>query len=935
MRRCAPALAFLAALLLMPGRLAAQADIPLPEHPRPDWQRPLWLNLNGSWAFQFDAQQVGEARGWPQTGLPAPQRILVPFSWAAPLAGVTPDPDSTTRTGWYQREVSVPAEWRGQRVFLVVGASDWHTTAWLDGVPLGEHRGGYTPFEFELTSLLKPGQGQRLVLRVADPDEDFKLEGKQGYGNARGIWQTVYLEARGGTALRTLHFTPDLAGRRVTVAARLLEPAREPLTLTLSFADGTVPQVVRRLARGADSIRFDVPIAAPHLWTLDDPYLYQVQARLSGPGSAADVVDTYFGMRSIAVVDLPGTSHRYVALNGAPIYLQLALDQAYHPEGFYTFPSDDFTRAEILRAKQLGLNGVRVHIKVPLPRKLYWADRLGFLIMADVPNYWGEPRAEAAAEHDFALRGMIARDFNHPSIFSWVLFNESWGLLTRAERRSAYLPQTQDWVASNYRLAKQLDPTRLVEDNSPCCGWGHTETDINSWHWYLPGWEWERTLDMISDSTRPGAPWNFEDRFQQARQPNINSEFGNVWGYEGSTGDVDYTWDYHRAVNAFRRHPAVAGWLYTEHHDVINEWNGYWQYDRSDKLTGLDELVDGMSLNDLHAPLFIAVGDRLSQSAAPGERVSVPLYASFLTAARPAGERLTLDAELYGWDLLGRRQSWWRSTRAIPFQPWHTAPLEPLQLDLPSGPAVAVLAVRLRDAAGNVLNRNFTTFVIEASAPDTLPLADGRTARLVSFAPAAFSAARWSVKQWNVLDGAKVNGAGAGFFEYRVPWPVDLDPARLESATLVLEAGSKQLFGKDREGAAAIAGDYMRGRGTFDRSRNPNSYPMTDQVPYPSALTVLVNGHVAGSRLLRDDPADHRGILSWHYQLEDRKLREAGSYGELVQVPIPPAALRDAAATGTLLIRLEVPEALPGGLALYGRRFGRYPLDPTLVFVPK
>src|SRR5438874_4078808 len=156
-----------------------------------------------------------------------------------------------------------------------------------------------------------------------------------------------------------------------------------------------------------------------------------------------------------------------------------------------------------------------------------------------------------------------------------------------------------------------MDPTRLVEDNPPCCGRGHTETDINSWHSYLPGWAWEAHDKLVSDSTRPGSSWNFETGYRQARQPNINSEFGNVWGYEGSTGDVDWSWDYHRAVNAFRRHPKIAGWLYTELHDVINEWNGYWRYDRSEKETGLGELAPGMSLRDLHAPLYVAVGEEL------------------------------------------------------------------------------------------------------------------------------------------------------------------------------------------------------------------------------------------------------------------------------------------------------------------------------------
>src|SRR5690606_13701485 len=147
-----------------------------------------------------------------------------------------------------------------------------------------------------------------------------------------------------------------------------------------------------------------------------------------GGTGAADEVRTYFGMRSISVETMPGTDHACVALNGEPVYLQLALDQAYHPEGYYTFPSDDFLRDEILRSRGFGLRGVRNHVNIETLRMLYWADRLGMLIMADVPNSWGEPTDSMRHEVEHALRGMIARDYNLPSIFSSVPFNETWGL---------------------------------------------------------------------------------------------------------------------------------------------------------------------------------------------------------------------------------------------------------------------------------------------------------------------------------------------------------------------------------------------------------------------------------------------------------------------------------------------------------------------------
>ncbi len=771
-------------------------------------------------------------------------------------------------------------------------------------------------------------------MRVDDTPHDFKLEGKQGYGKARGMWQTVYLEARGTVPLETVHFTPraDLAGVRVD--ARLREPAPRDLTLRLAFTnrDGQ-PEVTQRVPRGATTVRVDVPLPNARPWSLDDPFLHEVTATVSGDGVAEDRVRTYFGMRTIGVADLPGTTYPYVAINGRPVYLQLALDQAYHPTGFYTFPTDSILRDEILRARQIGLNGLREHIKIETPRKLYWADRLGVLIMADVPNWWGPPDSASFREHEAAMRGMIDRDYNHPAVFSWIAFNETWGLTTKQGDRERYLPETQRKVASVYRLAKSLDPTRLVEDNSVCCGRGHTETDLNTWHNYLPGWEWERTLDVMSDSTTAGSPWNFERPWTQARQPMFNSEFGNVWGYEGSTGDVDWSWDYHRAVDAFRRHPKLSGWLYTEHHDVINEWNGYWRFDRSWKETGFDDLVGGMSLRDLHAPLYVAVGaPELSQAVRPGAQLSVPLYASFLGGPAAFGDSLVLRTELSGWNALGERRSYATSMRRVPYRPYMAQALAPLSVTMPSEPAVAVLAVRLEDASGTVLHRNFTTFVVEGERAATATLADGRRARVarVSALPAAGA---WSLKRWTILDSLKVNGAGSGFFEYRIPWPRGLAAGDVASATFLVEASAKRLNGKDRDSTQKQSGDYMRGEGFHDPSANPNAYPMTGATKFPSAVGVRVNGALAGRWDLADDPADSRGILSWHAQLRDRRLREAGSYGELLRVPIPAAALADAARSGEVVVRLEVSDALPGGLAIYGARFGRYPVDPTVLFV--
>jgi len=904
------------------------SPVPLPEHPRPDLQRAEWLNLNGRWRFAFDPRDEGVTLGWPRGSLPGTREIVVPFSWGAPLSTV---PDSGD-IGWYARALTVPDSWRGRRVFLVVGACDWRTSVWLDGKKLGEHQGGYTPFSLELPRQLKAGP-HHLVLRVDDTPHPFKLEGKQGYGRARGIWQTVYLEARGSAPLVAVHFTPWRTLDGVRVDARLLEPAPRPLTFSVTFDNRPgQPPVTANIPRGASSAHLEISLPNARRWSLDDPFLHDVTVRVNATGLIEDRVQTYFGMRTISVVDLAGTSYPYVALNGTPIFLQLALDQAYHPTGYYTFPTDSMLRDEIARARLIGLNGLREHVKIETPRKLYWADRLGLLIMADIPNWWGPPDSAAFHEHDVALRGMIDRDYNHPAIFSWVLFNETWGLLTKEGDHEDYRPETRARVARDYALAKSLDSTRLVEDNSPCCGRGHTETDLNSWHEYLPGWRWESRVQRYSDSTYPGSQWNFEQPWRQAHQPLLNSEFGNVWGYEGSTGDVDWSWDYHRAINAFRRHPKLAGWLYTEHHDVINEWNGYWRFDRTRKETGFGFLVDGMSLRDLHSPLYIAIGDsELAHVVRPGEHVDVPLFASFLTGAAH-GDSLTLRTELRGWNWLGEEKRYSATDSRIAYRPWMSAPLAPLSLTMPGEPAVLVLSVGLINAAGVVVHQNFTTFIVDGPRPDTVRLADGRRARVARVPATAVRDGRWSLKQWTVLGDHKLDGAGSGYFEYRIPWPAGLAVANVSGATFIIEASAKRLNGKDRDSTAQANGDYMRGGGFHDPSRNPNSYPMTGEHPFPSAITIRVNGLDVSRQQLPDDPADSRGILSWQAQPHDGHLYEAGSYGELLRIPLPPDALMTAARSGEFVVRLEVSDSLPGGLAVYGAHFGRYPVDPTIIF---
>ncbi len=899
-----------------------QVNIPLPEHPRPDFERSEWLNLNGNWAFEFDKNDEGTKAQWYKGTKPFSKTISVPFPWGSPLSGVKDNAD----IAWYSRSINIKPEWKGKRIFVTIGASDWKTTVWLDGKELGSHQGGYTPFSFELSNL-KFGTNQNLVIRVDDKRRDFTLYGKQGYGNARGLWQTIYVEARGQNFLENLHFTPDIDKNQVKITAYLAKPSSKGLDLNIEISGNQKVSVRETFPKNTTEYSFIVPISFPHLWSLEDPYLYTVNAKLGD-----DEVKSYFGMRKISTAYLPNTNYMYVALNNKPIYLQLALDQSYHPTGFYTFPTDEFMKNEILLARKIGLNGIRTHIKVDVPRKLYWADKLGVLVMSDLPNFWGEPDKNAQQESEYTLREMIKRDYNHPAIFSWITFNETWGLKTKQEvngkKQSIYLPETQKWVASVYRLAKSLDATRLVEDNSICCGAGHTETDINSWHEYLPGSGWEKHLKTIDEKTFVGSDFHHEKGYKQTDVPNINSECGNVWGYEGSTGDVDWSWDYHRMMNTFRKYPKIAGWLYTEHHDVINEWNGYFRFDRSEKETGVGELVNGMEIKDFHSDIYLSTGNEISRSVKPKEEVSVPLYLSVMTD-KDLGKSLNLKVEMYGYDALGQKKSYGNMNKVVPYGAWLQKELEPLKLIMPDEKSVVIAALILEDNAGNIVHRNFTTFIVEGNSPTEMTLLNGKKAKLISIEPKKFSDARWSKKQWNVLDGLKVNGAGSGYFEYKIKIPTD---GNIESASFVAEVSAKQLFVKDMENSQIKNTDYMLGA-KAEPSQNKNAYPMTDASRYPSAVSVKINGIFAGRYDLPNDPADHRGILSWHNQPQDKKLYEAGSYGYRLGVNIPQKALEVARTTGELIIRLEVDESLAGGLAIYGDKFGRYPMNPTVVLV--
>ena len=856
------------------------ANIPLPEHPRPDWERPQWVNLNGQWDFGFEKGAYD-------------REITVPFGWGCEFSGVKNEKGKDT--GYYRRTVKVPPEWKGKRVFLVVGASDYKTEFSFDGKNLGKHVGGYMPFEFELTDLVKWGEEQTAEFKIWDPDfltalVGHYLIGKQGYGNVRGIWQTVYLEARGKDYLDSARFTPSIAKSSVKAELRLAAPASASLVAEVKL-DGKATKV--SFAKGEIAKAVDIAVASPRLWDLDNPHLYDVTLTLGD-----DAVKTYFGFREVGT-GKNANGDPYVTLNGKPIYLQLCLDQTFHPQGYYTFPTDEFMKNDILLSKRLALTGNRVHVKAEVPRKLYWADKLGLLIQADVPNAWGAVCDEMFAEHWECFDGMVKRDFNHPSIYQWTLFNETWGLCSAGygKRGAKYRPEAQRRVADAYHKAKALDPTRLVDENSACM-YDHVATDVNTWHFYEPAHKWMARMADVCAKTYPGSKWNYVSGRVQNGVPMMGAETGTYTS--GGHCDHDITWDYHGMINALRSHLKCAGFCFTEHHDVVAEWTGYVHEDRSPKYFGIEEMADGMTFADFHAKAAITFlgtrGSEIGETVSPGAEVKIPVGVSFITDEY-AGKKLTLVKRAWWYDGAGRKCVADAVTAADSFvaKSWQCEKLWDEKFVAPGGPACGCVVFDLL-ADGKRIARNFWSF--STVAKDAAMLKP--------------KASAWSEGTAEVLGGLKLNGFGKGWFEYEVAVPP-------QGGTFRAELSAKRRNWKDRKERGRQI-DYVVGKRSAERTKNPSAYPQTSDEKFPANLTVRVGCTVALKYVLPDDPADHRGILSWLAQPRKGYLRDAGSYGYLVEVKIPPEAVKDGKAT----IRLES----DAGLAVYGPRFGRYPLGP-------
>ncbi len=509
------------------------------------------MNLNGLWDYAISTNLA-------ETPPIFAGKILVPFPVESALSGVAAHFDEHSKL-WYHRTFSAPAAWRGQRVRLHFGAVDWRCQIWINGHDVGEHQGGYDPFTFDITDSLRWDGAEEIVVCVTDPTEGDQPRGKQSrkpegifYTSTSGIWQTVWLEPVPEVGIDRLKCVPDIDGNALHLRVAVNSLSASLKVEATASENGKAIGTVVGLAN-ADLV-LNIPNA--HLWTPDDPFLYDLKVTLKDEGRTLDSITSYFGMRKIALEkDQQGFTR--MTLNHQFVFEIGTLDQGFWPEGIYTAPSDDALRSDIEFLKKAGFNFTRKHVKVEPERWYYWCDKLGLLVWQDMPS-GNNATVDGRRDFENELLRMVGGLENHPSIIVWVLFNEGWG---------------QYDTKPLAELLKQRDPSRLVDDAS--------------------GWTDMRTGDLLDMHSYPGP----DSPSPEPRRAAVLGEFGglglavpghmwstNFWGYESLPEADSLSARYTQMLKqVWKLHylRGLSAAIYTQTADVETECNGLQTYDRA------------------------------------------------------------------------------------------------------------------------------------------------------------------------------------------------------------------------------------------------------------------------------------------------------------------------------------------------------------------
>ena len=540
----------------------------LPEYPRPQLVRKDWLNLNGLWSYSVVAREDQQPQTWQGN-------ILVPFPIEAPLSGVgrminsLPGRTYTNSRVWYRRTFETPEAWKDRRTLLHFGAVDWEARVSVNGKDLGVHRGGYDGFSFDVTDALKPTGANELIVAVWDPTfEGGYPRGKQvdkpasiWYTPCTGIWQTVWLEPVAATHVESLKIVPDCDQSEVRI--KLTAVAGQDDGNLLAEADVYDGPIKIGSAMGWAGEDLVVKIPAAKLRSPKSPFLYDLRVTCSGQRANLhpDAVSSYFGMRKVSLgPDKEGITR--ILLNNEFVLHNGVLDQGYWPDGIYTAPTDEALRFDIETIKRLGFNMSRKHVKVEPERWYYWADKLGLLVWQDMPCTgdgihakappYAASNADRQKQFGIELQAMIDGRYNHPSIVSWIVFNEGMGLQNSAGYKLD--GDIRAFMRRAVEIASQ-DKSRLVNAES-----GAPMGQYQGWNVLDIG------LGQIMDAHCYGTTKCIAPTRERA----------SVIGEYGYAKYLDSLQKYRPLVKT----PGISGLVWTQITDVENERNGLLTYER-------------------------------------------------------------------------------------------------------------------------------------------------------------------------------------------------------------------------------------------------------------------------------------------------------------------------------------------------------------------
>lgn len=565
------------------------------EYPRPQFQRDSWSNLNGTWKFDFDDKDIGEKENWFEKDTLS-KEIKVPFTYETKASGI--GEETFHPYIWYQRGFELSKEQVEKEVILRFQAVDYLTKVWLNGQFIGEHRGGNASFAFDISNSVNRDGPNDLVVKVEDSQSNYQPRGKQRwmdenfgcwYVQNTGIWQTVWLEFIEKDSIDYVKITPKFDQDSVAFEYDLkgeLEGDVE-LETTITFNNQSIKSFVLKPDRS--KISFETDIRSDrfewkvHHWAPGHPNLYDVDFKLKVNNTVVDEVQSYFGMRKISIKD------GQVLLNNTPIYQKLLLDQGYWLDTMLTPPSDDAMIEDIDKTLEMGFNGVRKHQKLEDERFLYWCDKKGLLVWSEMAATY-EFADEAVENFTKEWMTIVKQHYNHPSIVTWVPFNESWGVPKVATDK-----KQQSFTEAIYHLTKTFDSERPVIVND---GWEHTVSDIIALHDYEEfGSEFYKRYidkDKLLSNAMPhsDSKYPFAEGYSYKGQPVILTEYGGIafnegrgWGYGNQVEtEEEFLRRYTDITDAIKAIPYISGYCYTQTTDVQQEINGLLREDRTPKI---------------------------------------------------------------------------------------------------------------------------------------------------------------------------------------------------------------------------------------------------------------------------------------------------------------------------------------------------------------